>query len=348
MRSERESHNILKKKGLAVRWPFRRASVTCFQANRCLSFMTLFPSVSCLFFLLLLSSCGSIRPDRDTGRIIDASRNLSVALYYPVTRPDSPFPGQRLAFIRHFHYISRRSPWTLLASGDARPTTPFEQLAVYIIRFNLEGSFQLLRILELPAALTGGVMASRAHLAIAAPSLVTLDGQSLIRNTSGAAIAYQEDGPLYGGFSLAISDSSVEAEQPPQLLADTRVRTAALSFDGSVAAYVDASAILYTIGNTPGALPEKIADLSVTLGPLSVTGLQWEPGSPNKIYLRIERGFSTEVWAMDLQNRSLDVDPRNPATVLEPGSDLLPVVDELTNGLSAGGWQVPAPDGFQR
>lgn len=227
MKEERGRRITLWKKRLVVCFSLRQTSATRFHANGRLSSL---PPAFCLLVLLLFSSCGSIRPDQDTGRIIDASRNLSVALYYPVTRPDSPFPGQRLAFIRHFHYTSRSSPWTLLASGDARPPTLFEQMAAYVIRFNLDGSFQLLRVLTLPAALTGGVMAARAHLAIAAPSLVALDGQSLIRNTSGAAIVYQEDGPLYGGFSLAIPDSSLEAEQPPQLLADTRVRTAALSF----------------------------------------------------------------------------------------------------------------------
>ena len=58
--------------------------------------------------------------------------------------------------------------------------------------------------------------------------------------------------------------------------------------------------------------------------------------------------MSAEVWAMDLQNGSFDVESRNPITIREPGSDLLPVVDELTQGLSADSWQVPAPDGFER
>lgn len=161
------------------------------------------------------------------------------------------FPVNDSRLSAHFHYTTRSSPWNLLATGDAEPTTHFEQMAVYVLRFNTEGSFQTLRVIVLPAARTGGVTAPRAHVAVAAPSLVTRDGQLLIRNTSGLAIAYLEDGPLYGGFSLSIADSVAEAKQPPQLLADTRVRTAALSFDGTMAAYVDASGVLYTVSNVP-------------------------------------------------------------------------------------------------
>jgi len=297
---------------------------------------------------LLLCGCRAVYPDRDVGPVVDASQNLASARYHPVIRPDSPFPGERLAFIRHFYYATRPTQWAILASGEGGPSTQFEEMAVYMIRFDPDGTPNVLRLVRIPGVRTDGVTSPRAHIAIAAPSAVVLDGHPAIRNTSGTAVVYLEDGPLYGGFSLDVPDTLVDVEQTPRLLADTRVRVAALSFDGAKVAYVEASGTLRLLDTAIGATPEKALDISALLGPVTVTGIQWEPGPSPGLLLRIERGCNIEVYRVEQESGDFGVSTLPSGLIREPGSELLSAINEITHSISASIWLVPSPTGFDR
>ncbi|SVB73692.1 uncharacterized protein METZ01_LOCUS226546, partial [marine metagenome] len=98
----------------------------------------MYRSILLTTIIVQMSGCKAIRPDRDEGHIIDASRNLNTVLYHAVARPDNPFPVQSTVFIRHFLYINRSTPWTIVSSGDSSPGTQFEAAGVYLLRLRAE------------------------------------------------------------------------------------------------------------------------------------------------------------------------------------------------------------------
>jgi len=299
--------------------------------------------------LIIISGCHTVAPDLETGDIIDASQNVSSALYHPTIRVDNPHPIQSLAFIRHFYYIAQQSPWTIVSSGSALPSVAFEDIGVYILRFTGSGEPDVVRLARLPGLQTDGLSPSRVHLAIASRSETNIDGVLLIRNASDRAIAFVEDGPLYGPFSVEAPDTITVLDQPVRLLADTRVRAAALSFDGSRAAYADDRGRIFTVGTTIGDIrSDEIIDLRQLLGPSSVSSIQWMVGSSDVLLVRLERGLGPESWSVILSTRQLGPAGIAPGLIREPGSDQLGDVDLFTRNIPTGLWRVPAPERFGR
>lgn len=298
-------------------------------------------------YILLLGIAACAQPDARTGPVIDASRNVAVARYYPTSRPDQPFPRQTLIFVRHFYYASRPTQWTIFASGETSPVTRFEQTAVYLLRLLPLTPSRVVRLMEVPGFQTDGVTEPHVRLAIAAPTIVNEGGEFIIRNTNGSAIVYVEDGPLYGGISVDIPDTVVSAERPARLLVAGRVRAAALSSDGQTVAYSDAAGRLFTVDMT-GQAAEVVFDLRAALGPVAVTDVQWDPdpSAGRRVLIRLDRGFGPEAWGVFIPDRQLIPNPVAPRLIQEPGSDRLPEVDRLTREVGPGEWRVPDPRGF--
>lgn len=298
-----------------------------------------------ILLLISLVACKSVRPDTHTGPVLDASHNVAAALYYPRVRPDQPFPRQTLVFVRHFYYFSRPTQWTIVSSGDTSPVTRFEQTAVYLLRLVSNAAPTVVRLLEIPGPQTEGVMEPQMHLAMAAPTIVDEDGYPVRRNTTGSAVVYVENGPLYGVISVDIPDTVVNAEQLPRLLVAGRVRAAALSPEGTVIAYVDHTGQLFITTST-GSSSVPVFDLRSALGPVSISAIQWDADVGDRVLIRLDRGVGPEVWAVLLSGHQLIPMNLDPETVKEPGSDRLPDVDQLTRGIGPQGWRVPDPRGF--
>lgn len=298
--------------------------------------------------LIIISGCHTVTPDTDTGDIIDASQNVSSALYHPAIRADNPNPIQSLVFIRHFYYTAQQSPWTIVSSGSSKPSVAFEDIGVYFLRFTGSGEPDVVRLTRLPGLQTNGLTPSRVHLAIASLSEVDVDGALLIRNVSDQAIAFVEDGPLYGPFSVEAPDTATVLDQPVLLLAEARVRTAALSFDGSKVAYVDDRGRVFTVGTTAPARPDEIIDLRRFLGPSTISSMQWVAGSSDVILIRLERGLGPESWSVILSTRQLGPAGIDPGLIREPGSEQLDEVNLFTRNIPTGLWRVPAPERFER
>ena len=110
-----------------------------------------------ILILILISGCHAVTPDADTGDIIDASQNVSSALYHPVSRPDNPNPIRSFVFIRHFYYTTQRSSWTIVSSGAASSVAVFEDIGVYFSRFTGSGEPDVVRLTRLPGLQTGGL-----------------------------------------------------------------------------------------------------------------------------------------------------------------------------------------------
>lgn len=110
-----------------------------------------------ILILILISGCHAVTPGADTGDIIDASQNVSSALYHPVSRPDNPNPIRSFVFIRHSYYATQRSPWTLVSSGAASSVAVFEDIGVYFLRFTGSGEPDIVRLTRLPGLQTGGL-----------------------------------------------------------------------------------------------------------------------------------------------------------------------------------------------
>jgi len=110
-----------------------------------------------ILILILISGCHAVTPGADTGDIIDASQNVSSALYHPVSRPDNPNPIRSFVFIRHSYYTTQRSPWTLVSSGAASSVAVFEDIGVYFLRFTGSGEPDIVRLTRLPGLQTGGM-----------------------------------------------------------------------------------------------------------------------------------------------------------------------------------------------
>lgn len=301
-----------------------------------------------ILILILISGCHAVTPDADTGDIIDASQNVSSALYHPVSRPDNPNPIRSFVFIRHFYYTTQRSSWTIVSSGAASSVAVFEDIGVYFLRFTGSGEPDVVRLTRLPGLQTGGLTPPRVHLAISAPSEVIVDGTPLIRNISDQAIAFVENGPLYGPFSVEVPDTVTALDQSVLLLADTRVRAAALSSDGSRAAYVDDRGRLFTISTTASASPDEIIDLRRFLGPIAVSSIQWAIGSPDVLLIRLERELGLEAWTVLILTRQLGPAGVDPGSIVEPGSEYLDEVNLFTGSIPTGLWRVPAPERFER
>ncbi len=289
--------------------------------------------------------CNGVRPETAVGPTIDASRNIRSVSFHEVARPDNPFPTESLVFVRHFLYVKQTSAWNILSSGSSGSETVFEDAGVYLLR--LRPGDQPVRLLQVPGLGNGDRSSRRLRLAVAAPSVVLLDGALQIRNTSGKALVHPEDGPLYGGFSVDVPDSLEVADQAPTLVADTRVRVAALSFDGSTAGYVDDTGRLFTVPLRAGDPPRLLADLRSFFGPLDVKEMQWPIGTADYILLQIDRGTGPEAWSVDTVDGQIAPATTNPGLIREPGTDRLPAVDALTSAIPAGVWRVPAPSRFE-
>ena len=189
----------------------------------------------------------------------------------------------------------------------------------------------------------------RVHLAISAPSEVIEDGTPLIRNISDQVIAFVENGPLYGPFSVEVPDTVNVLDQSVLFLADTRVRAAALSSDGSRTAYVDDRGRLFTISTTTAsASPDEIIDLRRFLGPIAVSSIQWAIGSPDVLLIRLERELGLEAWTVLTLTRQLGPAGVDPGSIGEPGSEHFDEVNLFTRSITAGLWRVPAPERFER
>lgn len=296
--------------------------------------------------ILLTAGCKAIRPDRDDGPVIDSSRNISALLFDPPAKQDNPFPIQAMVFIRHFHYFTRSTPWSILSSGDSSPGTHFEEAGVYLLR--LRSNEEPLRLVRIPGFRTDGVTSPRVHLAIAAKSGVLVDGVVLIKNVAGDALVYLEDGPLYGGFTVEIPDTTTFAEQLPRLLVNARVRAAALAFDGVTAAYVDDAGRLFRLDTVNRSAPELGVDLRKELGPVTVSSIQWNIQSNDILLIRLDHGLGPESWSFEFSKPQLGPSGVPPDAIQEPGADRLPLVDQLTREIPAAVWQVPSPQQFAR
>ena len=175
-----------------------------------------------------------------------------------------------------------------------------------------------------------------------------VDGTPLIRNISDQAIAFVEYGPLYGPFSVEVPDTVNVLDQSVLLLADTRVPAAALSSDGSRAAYVDDRGRLFAISTTASASPDEIIDLRRFLGPIAVSSIQWAIGSPDVLLIRLERELGLEAWTVLILTRQLGPAGVDPGYIGEPGSEHLDEVNLFTRSIPTGLWRVPAPERFER
>lgn len=289
-------------------------------------------------------ACNTINPDEDQGPVIDGSQNTSTSFYFPTARDDNPMPVESQVFVRHFFYFTGSKPWTILSTGNSRPTTIFEETAIYLLRL---GTNEVpIRLAKVPVQ-TDGVTPPRVHVAVAAPSIVILDGLPLTRNTSGAALVYRENGPLYGGFSVDVADTQTVADQFIRLLADTRVRIAALASDGLTAAYVNDIGQLYILNTDNISSSELLIDIRSALGSAAVTALLWQTGSLDTLFLRIDRGRGPESWGISINNRQLFPSTLDPRSIQEPGSDQLPLINELTTDVPAVIWRVPSLQRFE-
>ncbi len=295
--------------------------------------------------IVQMSGCKTISPERDESHIIDASRNLKTVLYHAVARPDNPVPVQSTVFVRHFLYINRSAPWTIVSSGASNPGTQFEATGVYRLRLGAEE--QPVRLLGVPGFQTDGISQTGVRLAIAAPSLVVLDGVGQIRNTSGQALVHLEGGPLYGGFTVDELDTVEVYEQVPRLLFNGRVRAAALAFDGATAAFVDEAGRLYRLDTGTRGPPELLVDLRSFFGPSVVLEIQWPIGSDTRVLLKVDRGSGPESWSVRMADLQVGPSTVAPGLIEEPGADRLRMVDQLTQKIPAGVWRVPAPSRFE-
>lgn len=294
---------------------------------------------------LLILGCESIDPETRSGSIVDASTNIAAVSYHQVARPDNPFPVESLIFARHFLYVNRITPWTILSSGISGAQPRFEESVVYLLR--LRPNEQPVRLVQVPGIQTEGVSSPRLRLVVAAPSVVLLDGVLQTRNVSGKALVHLEDGPLYGGFTVDVPDMVEVADQFPTLLSRARVRVAALAFDGATAAYLDVVGRLYVLDLIERTPPRLVADLRAFLGPSDIGAMQWPVGSDESILLRIDRGIGVESWSVRMEDGQIAPATADPSQIGEPGSDRLELIDQLTHELPAGIWRVPAPSRFE-
>ena len=314
------------------------------KSNRGVTMRIIFGAV--IVCVLLTIGCKAVRPDRDDGPVIDSSRNISASLFDPAAKPDNPFPIQAMVFIRHFHYFSRSTPWSIVSSGDSSPGTYFEEAGVYLLR--LRSNELPLRLAKIPGFQTDGLTPPRAYLAVAAKSVVVSDGVPLVRNVAGDALFHMEDGPLYGGFTVEIPDTAAFAEQLPRLLVNARVRAAALAFDGVTAAYVDDAIRLFRLDTVNGSGPELGVDIRKELGPSIVSSIQWGIQSNDILFIRLDRGLGPESWTFEFSKPQLGPSAVSPDEIQEPGADRLPLVDLLTHEVPAAVWRVPSPQQFAR
>jgi hypothetical protein len=177
---------------------------------------------------------------------------------------------------------------------------------------------------------------------------VFLDGVPLLRNITGKALIYVEDGPLYGDFTVDVSDTAAVVTQNPRLLVDEPVHAAALSSDGGLIAYVDERSRLFTLDTASGGQPKFLIDLRASLGPVAVTRVQWSVEFPHEILIRLERAGVVEAWEVDTFINQLSPAGVDPETIAEPGADRLTEVDRLTRDTPSGVWRTPTPERFQR
>ena len=284
--------------------------------------------------LLFIVSCSSVRPETDTGPVIDSSRNVAAGIFVPGgSAPAIPI------FIRHFHYYSQPATWSVFSSGDSSPQTRFEEAGVYALTFRgINAEPFITRLARIPGISMDGVTPPRIHLAISAPGPLGTGNSN--------AIVYVEDGPIYSGLDVGIdlSGGAPAIDMPLRMLVNTRVRAAALSGDGETIAYVDDQGrLFFKVGDRE---PEQMIDIRATLGSADVHRIQWTSfgGGP---LLVLNRGFGVEVRRLERQFETRLVRTfQDPDTIQEPGSGQLPFIDQITNDMTPEAWSVPEPARF--
>jgi hypothetical protein len=280
-------------------------------------------------------SCDAIRPANDTGRIVDASKNVSAGLYWPGgSSPSVPI------FIRHFYYVSGSSGWSIVSTGASGQKSKFEEAGVYALSGSGGASDPIVtRLARIPGVALGGLSPARLHLAIAAPGP--------LGNSNTTAIVYMEDGPIYSGLDVGVDLTGDERtiDMPLRLLVNARVSTAALSGDGVTVAYTDDTGRLYI--KDEDREPEMILNMRDFLGTVNVVRMRWESRLGGRLLLVMDRGFGLEVRRLERQTQARLVPTfSDPETVRIPGADGLADIDRITADMGADIWNVPDPTRF--